>query len=314
MRYLIGRIKLVASVGLLVVITAATAFSGASDPAEVKSQSDDTHSWLPTGVDAQFAWIPDFVDASVDTAWFKAADLDTMGWRGLLPEKLDDTCSIRRTSFIDAKAFGTWELEDPPRGPHDWKGTPLTIDLHVFTPAATNQPLFALAYKDWSDARSVKPVGYGKTLRLLKNVASVEVVDTECEGALRTWGGAISVIGCWGPGSTRYDLAHVRLTVFHRVSVEIAGARACAWIIASYGKERIPEHFDRDVAGCSSRLDIVHAGPGPQLDLHGAEFLTWDGFPEHPENIKVMDNLEERFREYQQQRQQWLEEREQKKE
>jgi hypothetical protein len=49
-----------------------------------------------------------------------------------------------------------------------------------------------------------------------------------------------------------------------------------------------------------------------EADARSDVIVSWDGFPEHPENIQVIDNLEERFREYQQQRQQWLNEREQK--
>jgi hypothetical protein len=249
------------------------------------------------------------------TDWLRAADLDTMGWRMLLPVELADTCTIRRTTAPEIYAFGIIEHSSPPSGPGQWEnGRPITISVHAFIHEESNTPLFALAYDNLADAQSVVPVGYEQVRELLDEHSPVHLTS-ECDQPISPYCGLAPTIGYLGPGRIRSELADADLAVFHRIGIEISGEQGCAWIIGSYSLENTTSI--RDTAACIGRLEVIDGTSNLQqrgTELNGAGFLSWDGFPEHPENIQVMENLEERFREYQQQRQQWLNEREQKKE
>jgi hypothetical protein len=235
---------------------------------------------------------------SVETIMLTVADLDTMGWRGLLPEELDDTCSIRRTSFVDMNAFGTYRITRL-GGPGDWDGVPVTATIRAFILDETDRPLFALTYPEYASARQVAPVSYKATCSLLTDLTPLEVVDAGCPDSLEPRGGVVTAIG---PITVRTPLILVDLAVFHLVETLIAGKPTCVWLIASYGRKSVEERAH--IEEYDTRLEVAHAAQTFRYDDY--TLVHWDGFPEHPEKIKVMEDLKDWLVKYHQFREEWL--------
>jgi hypothetical protein len=234
---------------------------------------------------------------SVETIMLTVADLDTMGWRGLLPRELDDTCVIRRTSFVDMNAFATYRITRM-NGPGDWDGVPETATVRAFIHDETDRPLFALTYPEYARARKAAPVSYEATCSLLTGQTPVEVLGGACPDSLKPRGGVVTAIA----GIThRTPLIFVDLAVFHLVETVIAGEPTCVWLIASYGRKSVEERAHLEEY--DTRLEVAHAGQTFRYDDY--TLVRWDGFPEHPENVVVMENLEQWLREYRDYRREW---------
>ncbi|MBD3332835.1 hypothetical protein GF356_08290 [candidate division GN15 bacterium] len=248
----------------------------------------------------RFVALPPQWGDSVETIMLTVADLDTMGWRGLLPEELDDTCSIRRTSFVDMNAFGSYRITRL-GGPGDWNGVPDRATIRAFIHDETDRPLFALTYPEYARARQVAPVSYKETCSLLTNLTPLEVVDAGCPDSLKPRGGVVAAISYWGK-TDRSTVIYADLAVLHLVGVAAYGQLTCAWIMTTYGLKSIPgrayiEEYD-------TRLEVAHAAQTFRYDDY--TLVHWDGFPKHPENIKVMEDLKDWLVKYHQYREEWL--------
>jgi hypothetical protein len=259
------------------------------------------------GVEASADGILNFVGVSRDCidsvarVETNASQLDSLGWRGLLPVAVDDTSSLHwaRTRVL---IQGQWENSNP-----------VYIIVHVLVHEVTGEPLLALAYDDLERASWIQPVSFDRTREMLEEHTHLRV-SSRCSEPLHRFGGLVPTIGELSPGRTRIELATAALVVFHRIEVTVDNEPGCVWIITSYDLMETAAGGDRHEA-YANKLEVLNGSPSglPMgRDLNGVDLVKWDGFPGHPENIKVMENLEERFMQYQQQRQQWLNEREQK--
>jgi hypothetical protein len=180
---------------------------------------------------------------------------------------------------------------------------PVSPSVHAFIRASDLQPLFAVTGRYWDISREAVPMGLDSILNIVERQASLELsTPKDLLNAIPKGGvNDNALVG-------RSVLTVVDLAVIHLMETRINGILVPVWLITSYGRSNTPlrghlEEYD-------SRLEVALAISDE--GLRGNTVLKWDGFPEHPENIRVIDNLEERILQYQQQRQQWLNEREQK--
>jgi hypothetical protein len=204
---------------------------------------------------------------------------------------MDDTCLVVRVSLMEIEGEMVYSLVDPPPGTRPL--IPVMASIHAFIRASELQPLFAVTGRYWDISREVVPLSLDSVIGIVGRQTSLDLrVPKDLSAMIPAYGVMDNALG------QRSDVTMIDLAVVHLLEATIDGIFVPVWLISSYGRKNTPFWGHREEY--DSRLEVALAISDE--GLRGNTVLKWDGFPEHPENIKVMDNLEERFREYQQQR------------
>ncbi len=257
--------------------------------------------WMSLTVDAQTIFdepqtiegvARDFVSPSRDCRRIvcdslSVAGLDSMGWSGLIPGHLDDTCLIMRVSLIGIEG----ELSYPVAGAQAeaTPDIPVSPSIHAFIRVSDLRPLFAVTGRHWEVSRVVIPMSLDGVVNAIRSGASVELrIPTAGPVTIPRGGVYDNALHC------RSDVTYTDLAVIHLIEMDVDGVPVPVWLVASYGRKNTPGR--KGIEEYDTRLELaLGVSDG---DLRGNTILRWDGFPEHRENIWVVEECKERLREY----------------